>query len=58
MRHIDLLLGHCADGEDRDDGQDHREDVGPCRGAGEDVEGREIDERCAVVLFNILVHVS
>ena len=46
---LDLLLGHCADGEDRDDGQDHREDVGPCRGAGEDVEGREIDERCAVV---------
>ncbi len=46
---LDLLLGHCADGEDRDDGQEHREDVGPCRGAGEDVEGREIDERCAVV---------
>lgn len=48
-RALDLLLGHGADGEDRDDGDEHREDGRPGGGAGEDVEGREVDESRAVV---------
>ena len=46
---LDLLLGHCADGKHSDDRQQHREDRSPGRRAGEDVEGGEVHECCAVV---------
>ena len=46
---LDLLLGQRADDEHGDQGDEHREDACPCGAAGKDVEGSEVDERCAVV---------